>query len=152
MNAKKLKKGMTPMEIALTMSELNLDALMFTMYMIGDPKKFPEDCRSILICDAFDIRGSKLFKLFANCCNQDSKMFIRTVKMFESGVFNEEEIHTNLDLDNPISFINDDLVIDGVPSYIEPFGPNDEKWDEYCNKQKISFIERTKKENKKLTI
>ena len=56
--------------------------------------------------------------------------------------FSEEQIQSNLDLVRAMPFIDDSIVIEGVPPYGEDFGPTDEKWDEFCNKNKEAFTKK----------
>ena len=56
--------------------------------------------------------------------------------------FSYKEIQDNLNLTNAIPFIDDSIIIDGVPQYGEEFGPQNEKWDEYCDKNREVFIKK----------
>ena len=108
------------------------------MQMICDPHGILD----ILLCDSHDIRGSKLYMLHNDCCQGNNYKFNRTLMMIRCGVFTEEEMHKNLELRKAIPFIDDNIVIEGVPTYEEDFGPNHEKWDEFCQKNKEVFIQK----------
>ena len=74
-------------------------------------------------------------------CTYNDK-FNRTLMMLRCGVFSEKQIQSNLDLVRAMPFIDDSIVIEGVPPYGKDFGPTDEKWDEFCSKNKEAFTKK----------
>ncbi len=138
MGKEKLTLNMDPMEMIMTMSEGNPGAINVLMEMMRNPRSFMD----ILLCDSLDIRGSKLYMLHNDCCRSDTNKFNRTLMMLRCGVFTDEQIHDNLNLIRALPFIDDSIEIEGVPPYGEEFGPRDEKWEEFCSKNKESFVKR----------
>lgn len=133
----KITPFMSTREVVMTMSEGNPGALNVIISMLNDPRT----CMDILLCDSLGIRGSRLYMLHNDCCGRNNDKFIRTLKMLSCGVYSQEQIQTNLDLIRAIPFINDSIVIDGVPPYGMDFGPTDEKWEEFCSKNKEAFTQ-----------
>ena len=140
----KLTANTSAMDMFMIMSEGNPGALNVLMQMMNDPRDFMD----ILLCDSLDIRGSKLYMLNNDCCGRDINKFRRTLMMLRSGVFTDKQIHQNLELAYAIPFIDDNIKIEGVPPYGKDFGPTHEKWEEFCEKNKESFIERLEEEVK----
>ena len=56
-------------------------------------------------------------------------------------LFNSE-IQNNLRLIRAIPFIDDSIVIEGVPSYDKEFAPLDDEWEEYCQLNREAFIKK----------
>lgn len=138
MGKAKLTGNMSTMDMVMTMCEGNPGAVQVIVQMINKP----EGILNILLCDSLDIRGSKLYMLHNDCCDRNEDKFNRTLDMIGDGVFSEEEIHDNLNLIRAIPFIDDSIVIDGVPPYGKDFGPGDAKWDEFCQKNRESYLKR----------
>lgn len=148
MGNEKITSDMNIMDMILIMSEGNPGAIGVLMSMIKDPRGLLD----ILLCDSLEIRGSKLYMLYNDCCQKNDGKFKRTLQMLRGGIFTKEEIHANLNLVYAIPFIDDNIEIEGIPSYDEEFELMDDKWDEYCALNKESFTkrlnEKTKKNNK----
>ena len=138
MGREKITANMSGIDMIQIMSENNPGALTIVMRMLSNS----DLASSLLLCDSFDIRGTHLYVLFNNCCNNDTNKFKRTLTMFKSGVFTQSEIDDNLELDNPIPFIDDNLGIDNLPSYYEPFTDKHPKWKEFCLKNRKVFLEK----------
>lgn len=138
-NNEKLTADMNTMDVLITMAEGNPGALNVLMGMIKDPKTSFID---ILLCDSLGIRGSKLYKLHNDCCARNDEKFARTLMMLRSGIFTDDQIQNNLDLIGALPFIDDSIVIDGVPPYGKDFGPTHEKWGEFCSIQGKSFSDK----------
>ena len=143
MGEEKLGLDMSILDIAVTMSEGNPGALMVVMEMLEDPSLTLD----LLLCDSYGIRGSQLYMLHNDCCGRDNDKFRRTLMMIRCGIFSREQIKENLDLPRAIPFIDDSIVIEGVPPYGEEFTIDNPKWQEFCDKQKAAF---TQKLNKRL--
>jgi len=134
----KINGNMSIMDIMMTMSEGNPGALTILMQMIGDPTGILD----ILTCDSLEIRGSKLYMLWNDCCERNYAKFKRTLAMLKVGLFSQEEIQKNLSLTRAIPFIDDSIIVEGVPTYEEDFGFGDEKWTEFCTKQREAFVQK----------
>ena len=131
---------MTIMEMMMGMSEGNPGAMMVIREMMSDPARLFD----ILLLDSMEIHGAKLYTLNNDCCERDPSKFSRTLMMFQSGVFTQEQIHANLEQCHALPFIDDSIEMDGIPPYGEDFGPDHPKWDEWCKVQKESFENRSK--------
>ena len=138
MSNEKIEPNMSVLDVMMTMSEGNPGALMVLMKMMEDPIGFLD----MLLCDSLDIRGTKLYMLDNDCCGRNYDKLKRTLTMFRCGAFSEEEIHNNLNLVRAIPFIDDGVVIKGIPEYGKEFGPGHPQWDEYCLINRRLFIER----------
>ena len=141
MGKEKLTANMSTMDMVMTMCEGNPGALNVLMQMMNDPRSFMD----ILLCDSLDIRGSKLYMLHNDCCGGNNDKFNRTLMMLRCGIFSEEQIQSNLDLVRAMPFIDDSIVIEGVPPYGKDFGPTDEKWDEYIQANRNIVVPKIKK-------
>lgn len=126
---------MNMIEVINTMSHGNPGAINVVCEMIKDPRMIMD----ILLLDSLDIRDSHLYMLYNDCCGRKNARFARTLKMFRFGIFTIEEIKANLGQCRAISFIDESIKIEGVPSYDEEFGPLNPKWNEYCQAQKEAF-------------
>jgi hypothetical protein len=126
-------------DILVTMAEGNPGAAKTMMQMLN---RSLEGFLDILLLDTLEIRGSKIYMLLNDCCGRDFDKLDRTLMMLRAGTFTQEQIHGNLELPYAIPFIDDDVIVDGVPAYNKKFGPTDTKWDEYCNAQKIVFVSK----------
>lgn len=135
MNKTRITLGMSIMDIITTMSEGNPGAMMVVMEMVKDKRLFMD----ILLLDSLDIRGSQLYMLHNDCCERNTQKFVRTLMMLRSGIFTIEEIKANLEQVRAISFIDEEIQIEGIPP---SFGPTHAKWDEYCKQQKESFSKK----------
>lgn len=136
MEKSNLNDNSSVIEMFLAMCEGKPGTVDILMEMMKDKERFLD----ILLCDKLNIRGNKLYILYNDCCDRNKGKFDRTLSMFRYGVFSEEQIQTNLGLDETIHFIDDKIPIAGVPSYDCTFGPNDEHWDEFCSIQKDVFL------------
>lgn len=125
-------------EMIITMSENNIDAATTIMYII----KTPHGMENIFCLDSINIRGSKIYTLYNNCCEKNSAKLDRTLTMIKCGIYEIEQIQENLNLTKAIPFIDDNLNIKGIPQYGKKFGPNHEKWEEFCQKNKETFINK----------
>lgn len=147
MRNEKITGNMSIMDMIMVMSEGNPGALNVIMGMMSDPRSMID----ILLLDSLDIRGSKIWMLYSDCCEQNKKKFDRTLMALRCGAYLEEEIQANLSLCRAVPFLDDSIQIEGVPSYEEDFGPTHEKWDEYikANKEVVApkIQERIEAEN-----
>ena len=144
MNNEQLKPNMDMIEMIMTISEGNPGAIKVIKEML----KKPNGLMDILLLDSLDIRGSKIWLIYNDCCNQDMNKYNRTLKALIGGAFSEEEIQENLELgrtSRSIPFLDDSVQIEGIPSYDEDFGPTDEKWDEYIQANRNIVVPKIKK-------
>lgn len=141
----KINMNMGLQEVVLTMCENNHGALMIVLDMINRPESFLD----LLLCDSLDIRGVKLYLLYNDCCNRNKGKFNRTLLMIRHGIFTEEEIHQNLSLNKAVPFIDDEMNLNGIPTYDEKFNSIHPKWNEYCSIQREIFIGKLQKTAKR---
>lgn len=134
----KIKSDMSIKDTIVTMGEGNPGAIELLAKMFKEPFGLLE----VLACDSLGIRGSKLYMLYNDCCGRNMAKFHRTLKLLRLGVFDNNEIHSNLGLTYAIPFIDDSIKVEGVPEYSsdEDFGVTHPKWNEYCDKNKAAFI------------
>jgi hypothetical protein len=135
MNKQVIKPGMNLKEIVIVMANGNPGALNILLNMLKDDRGLSK----VFDLDYLGIRGSKLYMLFSDSCQKDEGKFYRTIDMLSEGVFTEEQIMANLEQIRSISFIDESIKINGVPPYEVDFGPQDEKWSEYCLAHQKSF-------------
>ncbi len=138
MENEKITANMSTLDMVMTMCEGNPGALNVIMQMMRDPRSLMD----ILLCDSLDIRGSKLYMLYNDCCNKNNEKFKRTLMMLRCGIFSKEQIQANLNLPYAMPFIDDSIVIEGVPPYGQNFGPVNEKWKEFCTKNRDAFNQK----------
>ncbi len=146
MITKKLNPNMSTREMILAMSENNLETVSILTKMI-DNSRF---IINIYLLDYLEISGSQICTLYNCCCGRDNSTFSRTLMMLNSNVFSKEEVKENFEKDEPIPFIDEDVVIEGAPIYNENYGPSYPKWGEYCDKQREAFINKINKAKVKI--
>ena len=112
------KPGMKVYEMIDIMSEGNPGAMQTIIQMLQDPSGFMD----LLSLDSLDIRGTRLYMLYSDCCDRNIKKFKRTLQLLRYGVFSHDEIMANLNVEAiALPFIDDELGIEGIPSYDEDF-------------------------------
>lgn len=116
-------------EIVINMTNGNPGAMMVLSRLIDNPELFIY----IPLLEQLNIKGRKLNALYGNCCSYNLDKFSKTLLLLSCGVFNEEEIDFNLSQVNAIPFIDDSIIF---------VNKEDEKWGEYCLKQRDSFLEK----------
>jgi hypothetical protein len=136
MGKERINASMTALDMVVTMSEGNPGAINVVMTMLSNPDLAP----FLLLCDTLGIRGSRLYMLHNDCCGRNNEKFKRTLTMIKRGVFTEEEINDCLNLPYALPFIDDSIVIDGVPPYGEAFDESHPKWREFCEKNRAAFL------------
>lgn len=125
-------------DMAFAMSEGNPKALAVVLSLM----KNLYGMMGLILCDIANIRGMELYTIYTKCCDRDPYKFERTSALIKTEVFTKEQVRRNIYSDNPIPFIDENIVIDGIPKYGELFGPAHYKWNEYCNANKSSFSKR----------
>lgn len=142
-----ISNNMNIIDVVLIMSEGEINASNILIGMITDYR----NSKNIMILDKYNIRGNKIEKLYNDGCNKNFDKFNRTLLVLDMGIYSEDEINANLETDNTIPFLDDSVVIDGVPPYGEAFDSTHPKWSEYveANKKmvgpKLEEIVRLKK-------
>lgn len=123
----KITEDMNMMDMMMVMSEGNPGALTVLMQMMQDFNGI----LNILLLDSLNIRGSKIWGLYSDCCGKNVGKFNRTLMALRVGTYTQEEIQGNLGLCYSLPFLDDSIQIEGIPSYDQEFGPMDVKWNEY---------------------
>ncbi len=136
MKKERLNDHVTTKEMIITMCEGNPGALNTIMQLMEEPYGY----RDISLCDLLEIRGTELYMLYNDCCDQNNGKFHRTLMMIKEGIFTFDEVKQNLSLTRAIPFIDDNIVIKDVPAYGHSFNSSHYKWNEYCAKNRASFI------------
>lgn len=127
MENKKIKRNMKFLDMMEVMSEGDSRALTVLKEMIYHLDVFKPD--DIFLLDLLGIRGTKIWTLYSDCCNNNIYKFKRTLMVLKDDVYSEEEIQGNLELHHAIPFLDDSF--DKI--YEKKFGPNDENWGKYVN-------------------
>lgn len=142
--------SMNFLQMIINMSEGNPGALAVLHEMTKDAQMLI----NIFLLDTLEIRGSKIYMLYNDCCNQDYQKFEDTLLLIKIGVFTREEIYFNLNQNRAIPFIDDNIQLDNSESYSKRISYKNQNFDEYCLKQKESFKNRIEliKENQKRMI
>jgi len=96
----------------------------------------------VLFLQRIGIKGDYLEKLFKNCCKSNKYLLFLTISMMECGTYSLTEIFDNLNLDNPISFVNDYTEECLEPKFFNKL--NEHK--EYCNNQYEIFKKKLQEE------
>ena len=147
MENNKLTSDMSMIDVMMVMSEGNQGALTLLMQMMYNPRGRMD----IILLDSLDIRGSKIWMLYSDCCGKNVGKFNRTLMALRAGAYTQEEIQGNLGLCYALPFLDDSIKIEGIPSYDQEFGPMDDKWDEYIKANREAIIpkinERIEAEN-----
>ena len=89
----RITKGMSIEEVLIVMSDDNPGALMCMMKMLED---HPLRLLDIFDFDRMGIYGTKLARLWNDCCGRDISKLKETINYFSSGEVSEEEINEHL--------------------------------------------------------
>ena len=136
MGNEKIKSDMSVYDVIDVMSEGNPGAMRVIMEILQDQTGFLK----LLSLDSLDIRGVKLYMLYNDCCGRNMKKFKRTLELLNYGVFSHDEIMANLDeYAVALPFIDDELDIEGIPSYDEEFSYSHEKYEEFATMNRKNY-------------
>ena len=131
----KLDPTMTRYEVVSTMAAGCSDLAPILLSLLRSEDGYLD----LLLLDMMGIRGFKLERFINDCCQRRIEKFNLTMMMVRDGVFEENEIITNLNFRQPISFIDDDIKPEGTPSYDEDFPDNNYIWYRFCEMQHANF-------------
>ena len=92
--------------------------------------------------DALDLIGDKLYKLYHYCCKEDKKIFFETMRLFRLGVFSKEEIHENLNKEEPVPFIDGSVTYD-LDTKDKYLNISRQKWEDYSSLIRSNYQERS---------
>jgi hypothetical protein len=98
----RITASMSTKEILIAMCDGNPGAITCMVQMLQND---PDAIFDILYFDTMDIYGSKIYKLWNDCCDRDMAKFKETIKYLQSGQVSKEEIHENLNRPRAIPFI-----------------------------------------------
>ena len=139
MGNEKIKSDMSVYDVIRVMSEGNPGAMKVIMDILQDSTGFLK----LLSLDSMDIRGPRLYMLYNDCCDRNMKKFNRTIELLNYGVFSHDEIMANLDLYSvALPFIDDELDIEGIPSYDEEFSYSHEKYEEFATMNRKKLLKK----------
>lgn len=124
-------------ELILIISGGSIAAYQVLIGLMSDKKHFMDN---LLFFVSMGIRGESIYRLSNDCCKNNQEKLKRTLTMLRHKIFTEEQIQLNFCLPFSIPFIDDSIVIAGVPDYGQDFGPDHKKWDEFCEAQKATYI------------
>lgn len=136
MNNSELKDNLEFQELLFEITEGNPGAVKVYAEMMSDERLV----HYISLLKHLDIKGARLYILYNDCCDRNNDKLFRTLLMFRYQIFSKAEISANLDQAYVIPFIDDNIIIDGMPSYEENFSRYDLKWFEFCIIQKKAFL------------
>lgn len=126
-------------EIMYILSEGNPGA----MTLVSELIKSHEGCTILKTCDELNIRGSKLYMLYNDCCGRNYEKFRATVLFLQNEIsFNyisKEEVDKNFERVRAVPFIKD------VPENFEETYASSDKWMKYCFEQEQYFKEQLSK-------
>lgn len=137
----KINLDMSFMEMIMVMGEGNPGAITVLANMMkDDPIMGP---LRILHLDHYEIRGSKLWMLYKDCCGQDLEKMYRTLDFLRGGAYSQEEIDTNFQMPRALPFLSDtvqdkEFISDGEDS----LGPWSDGWNEYVQANRATIIPR----------
>ena len=144
MGNEKIKSDMSVYDVIRVMSEGNPGAMKVIMEMLQEPTGFLK----LLVLDSMDIRGARLYMLHNDCCGRNMKKFNRTLELLNYGVFSHDEIMANLNVNAyALPFIDDELDIEGIPSYDEEFSYSHEKYEEFATMNRKNLLKQLKLPN-----
>lgn len=66
------------------------------------------------ILKSYDLVGSKLYMLYADCCDKDFNKFLKNLIVLKSGVFSKEFVDKNLGLVHALPMVDDEILNDKV--------------------------------------
>ena len=89
----RITTDMSMQDMLITMSEGNPGALICMIQMMNSD---PMALLDIMLFDSIGIYGSKIYKVWNDCCGRDMGKFKETIQAFRDWKFSEKEIHENL--------------------------------------------------------
>lgn len=131
----KLDPTMTRYEVVSTMAAGCSDLAPILLSLLRSEDGYLD----ISLLDMMGIRGFKLERFINDCCQRSIEKFNRTMMMIRDGVFEENEIIMNLNFRQPIPFIDDNLKLEGTPSYDKDFPDDNYIWNRFCDMQHSNF-------------
>lgn len=101
------------------------------------------------VCYCKKIIGDEFAKLF-ELCGYNAEKIKRVVMFLSTGIIAEKDMHTNLTSDNAISFLSDEVSMEGLPDYdsfllLSKDNTKQETflaWVEFCQKQRDCFYDK----------
>ena len=73
-------------------------------------KKTRDGVQDLMFCKTNNITGNRLVKLYNSCCLESEELLANTLDYLETGAVPATVITNNLDLEQPISFLNDNFL------------------------------------------
>ncbi len=146
----KINLGMSFMEMISVMSEGNPGAITVLAEIIkADPIT---GVIKILNLDSLDIRGSKIWMLYKDCCGQDMDKFFRTLDFIRGGAYTSEEIDLNFQQVHAKPFMSDDVKEEDYLTEEDngSISPWSENWNEYVQAHRATIIPKLEEFKKRL--
>ncbi len=137
----KINLDMSFMQMIMVMGEGNPGAITVLANMMNDdPIMGPI---RILHLDHYEIRGSKLWMLFKDCCGQNLEKMYRTLDFLRGGAYTQEEIDANFQMPRALPFLSDTVKEkDYMDDADDMIGPWSSKWNEYVQANRATIIPR----------
>ena len=73
-------------------------------------KKTRDGVQDLMFCKTNNITGNRIIKLYKSCCLESEELLAATLDHLETGAVPATIITNNLDLEHPISFLNDNFL------------------------------------------
>ena len=103
MASERITEKMGTIDIVEVMSDGNIDAFICMFKMLHYYRSFA--ILDIFFLDSLGIYGSKMGKLWNDCCNKDINKLMKTIWILRSGRFSAEDIHRNLNSDHIVPYV-----------------------------------------------
>lgn len=136
MKSNKLNGDESVLRIVMTMAEGNHTA----MYILMEMMRKSSGISNILLLDSMGIRGLKLCMLCSTCASGNIDRFEEILMMIKTGVFDEQQILSDLDSNNAGPIIDDNIMIEGISTNDAEYDLVGEQWNEYCKANNQKFI------------
>ena len=94
-------------DFAINMADGNIGAYTVIKYLMTVDKCFA--LNNLATCYDLNIKGSKLYVLFNDCCKNNISVFNQTMTLIKAGVFTIEQIEANLSLTRAIPFVDNKI-------------------------------------------
>ena len=92
----------------------------------------------VLTLKEYWLDGNQVYKLYHNCCQENESKFWGTILLFKHRVFTPEDVQINLNLPDPIPFIDDIQATKFIEGKI--LSTDDPKWGKWCERVQRIFL------------
>ncbi len=142
MEKDRINRDMSTLDAIMAIGEGNPGALT----VLANLAKSSNDnlwAADLLTLDSYRIYGSKIWRLFKDCCGESLDNFKNTIAHLRLGMFPIQQVQANLNAERPVSFLDEKIVAKYLIPGHETLFVSSLYSGEYQKEIKESFNKRT---------